>query len=96
MTEKFITKTYVISYTHEEKTLEYHLIKDENDNYGVKVCEYIDIEQVDSASSIFTNNEADAIKLIFIFAKNFVFPVSVADIIDDIRDDVRISSTTCT
>ena len=88
--EKIISQSHVLSENGMEYTLEYYIFSEsiENGNalYGAKIVQYSD-ESTTSASATISLEEEHTLQTILHFAKNFVFPNSLHDIIEDMQDE---------
>ncbi|MCL2322238.1 MAG: DUF6514 family protein [Oscillospiraceae bacterium] len=85
---QLVTQSYVLLDQTKEFTLEYYLYYQFDLNgtkkYGITVLEKCE-DEVISESAIVSENEDMVIKLIHLFAKNFVFPCSVNEILSDLK-----------
>ena len=84
--QRQITQSYVLLENQTEYTLEYCIFSEPAQNggdiYGVKIIQRSG-DVTTSASAMISSDEECALQTIFNFAKNFVFPVSLRDIMDD-------------
>ena len=86
--QKQITQSYVLLENDKKHILEYHIFS-ENENgdtfYGVKITQY-NGGFITSESARISPDEEYTMQTILLFAKNFVFPSSLHDLIEDGSD----------
>jgi len=86
--EKQITQSYVLLENGEAHTLLYYIVSEASQDggvlYGIKIVQQHDGHTA-SASAVISPREEQTLQTIFFLAKNFVFPVSLPDIIEDMR-----------
>lgn len=81
----FVTRAYVQSGNEQEYTLEYYITDDMNGecDYGIEISMWhSDIRE--SVSVDFPGSRNDILNLIEVYARNFVMPVSLHDLINDL------------
>lgn len=83
----FKTRAYVLQNEH-EFMLEYFLVYSANGEakYGVTVRLFKNNVLIDWASATPFKSEDTAIDYIDFFARNFLFPCSLADVVEDMAD----------
>jgi len=88
--QKQITQSHVMLENGTEYILEYHIFsenaQDDDTFYGVKITQHSG-GSITSESARISSDEEYATQTILLFAKNFVFPGSLHDLIEDMRDD---------
>ncbi len=85
---QLVTQSYVLLDNTKEFILEYYLFSEHDLNgirkYGLTVKEKYE-DYITSESTVVCENEDTVLKLIHCFAKNFVFPYSIGEIINDLK-----------
>lgn len=89
-TEKLIAQSYILTEDNVEQNIEYYIYSSEKENniceYGIRVKQTNE-DSVISESAIVCEDEETVINLIHSFAKNFVFPVSLNELISDFEKE---------
>jgi len=88
--EKQTSQSYVLDETGSVHMLEYYIFSTSTQSdgpfYGIKVTQYND-DQITSESAAISSNEDRVLRTVQLYAKNFVFPCSLHELVEDIRED---------
>ena len=91
--EKFIARSYVMTENSIGYKLEYYIFSEPIQNgmiYGITIKQYEENVIKEEQSEVVSKGKEDIEKLIDCFARNFVFPCSLIDIIADMGQANRI------
>jgi len=93
--ERQITQSYMLLENEAEYLLEYYMFSELTQNgdilYGVKIIQHSG-GCVTLDSAIISSNEEYTLQTIYRFAKNYVFPDSLYELIEHAKQRIRFSS----
>lgn len=87
ITERLMTQSYVTTGEGTEYKLEYYIFSKPSKHrsiYGITIKKHI-FSIIESKTELVSENEADVLSLINCYAKNFVFPSSLCDLMYDLE-----------